>query len=145
MGKCDEIYWYCIDSTRETIMIRKKPLRVARKKSPGISRAIKSRERILGGLPDLRHVLRGSLVTRYRRCGVKTCHCAAEGDRGHGPAYYLMVTVGLGNTLQVYVPEECKEQVEDWIENFRQVRQTLEDISTLNRERLRQGKLFQGG
>jgi hypothetical protein len=55
------------------------------------------------------------------------------------------VTVGPGNTLQVYVPEECKEQVEDWIENFRRVRQTLEDISTLNRELLRQGKLFQGG
>jgi hypothetical protein len=56
-----------------------------------------------------------------------------------------MVTVGPGNTLQVYVPEECKAQVEEWIENFRQVRQTLEDISTLNRELLRQGKLFQGG
>jgi len=145
MGKCDEIHWYCIDSIRRTIMTGKTPLRVARKKSSGISRAIKSRERILRGLPDLRQVLRGSLVTRYRRCGVKTCHCAAEGERGHGPAYYLMVTVGPGNTLQVYVPEECKAQVEEWIENFRQVRQTLEDISTLNRELLRQGKLFQGG
>jgi hypothetical protein len=126
-------------------MASKKPLRITRKKSSGIFRAISSRERIIRGLPDLRQVLRGSLVTRYRRCGVKTCHCAAEGDRGHGPAYYLMVTVGPGNTLQVYVPEECKEQVEDWIENFRRVRQTLEDISTLNRELLRQGKLFRGG
>jgi len=126
-------------------MASKKPFRVARRKSPGMSRAIKSRERMLRGLPDLRQVLRGSLVTRYRRGGVKTCHCAAEGDRGHGPAYYLMVTVGPGNTLQVYVPEECKEQVEGWIENFRRVRQALEDISTLNRELLRQGKLFQGG
>jgi hypothetical protein len=126
-------------------MASKKALRIARKKSPGISRAIKSRERILRGLPDLRQVLRGSLVTRYRRCGVKTCHCAAEGDRGHGPAYYLMVTAGPGNTLQVYVPEECKEQVEGWIENFRRVRQTLEDMSTVNRELLRQGKLFRGG
>jgi len=145
MGKWGEIDWYCIDSIRETIMTRKKPLRIVRRKSSGISRAGKSRERILRGMPDLRQVLRGSLVTRYRRCGVKTCHCAAEGDRGHGPAYYLMVTVGPGNTLQVYVPEECKAQVEDWIENFRRVRRTLEDISTLNRELLRQGKLFQGG
>jgi len=126
-------------------MVRKKPLRVARKKPPGLARAIKKRERLLGGLPDLKEVLRGSLVTRYRRCGVKTCHCAVEGDPGHGPAYYLMVTVGTGNTLQVYVPEEHKKQVENWIENFRRVRETLEQMSTLNRELLREGKLFQGG
>jgi hypothetical protein len=126
-------------------MVRKKAFRVARKKPPGMARAIKRRERLLGGLPDLKEVLRGSLVTRYRRCGVKSCHCAAEGDPGHGPAYYLMVTIGTGNTLQVYVPEEHKEQVENWIENFRRVRQTLEQMSTLNRELLREGKLFQGG
>ncbi len=110
-----------------------------------MARAIKAKERLLGGLPDLKEVLRGSLVTRYRRCGVKTCHCAMERDPGHGPAYYLMVTVGTGSTLQVYVPEEHKEQVENWIENFRHVRRALEQISTLNRELLRQGKLFQGG
>lgn len=118
---------------------------MARKKAFGTVRAIKKRERLMKGLPDLTKVLRGSLVTRYRRCGVKTCHCAEEGDPGHGPAYYLMVTVGTGNTLQVYVPEAHKEQVESWIENFRQVRQTLEDLSTLNRELLRQRQLFQGG
>lgn len=56
-----------------------------------------------------------------------------------------MVTVGPGNTLQIYVPKEHKEEVEIWIENFQRVRQTLEDISTLNRDLLRQGKLFQGG
>jgi hypothetical protein len=118
---------------------------VARKKSLGTARAIKARERLLGGLPDLRKILRGSLVTRYRRCGVKTCHCAAKGDAGHGPAYYLMVTVGPGNTLQVYVPEEHRERVEGWIENLREVRQILEEVSTLNRELLRQGKLFRDG
>lgn len=126
-------------------MAKKKALRATRKKPLGIARAMRSKERLLGQLPDLREVLRGSLVTRYRRCGVKTCHCAAEEDPGHGPAYYLMVTVGPGNTLQVYVPGEHKEQVENWIENFQRVRQRLEDVSTLNRELLRQGKLFQGG
>lgn len=118
---------------------------MARKKPLGTARAKRSRERLLGRLPDLREILRGSLVTRYRRCGGKTCHCAMEGDPGHGPAYYLMVTVGPGNTLQIYVPKEHKEEIEIWIENFQRVRQTLEDISTLNRDLLRQGKLLQGG
>jgi hypothetical protein len=112
---------------------------------PRTLRETKRRERLLAQLPDLRKVLRGSLVTRYRRCGRKGCHCAQEGDRGHGPAYYLMITVSAGNTVQIYVPREHKEEVEAWIDNFRQIRETLEAISTLNRGLLQRGKLFPGG
>lgn len=107
-------------------------------------RAVAARERLLAQLPDLRQVLRGSLVTRYRRCGRASCHCAAKGERGHGPAYYLMVTVAPGQTLQIYVPREHKTAVEGWIENFRLARERLEEISTLNRELLKQGELFGG-
>ena len=69
------------------------------------------RELLLKGLPDLGEILRGSLVTRFRRCGKGGCHCARESDPGHGPAYYLVVTVGRGKTVQVYVPKNRKEQV----------------------------------
>ena len=116
-----------------------------RKKVAGIIRETKRRERLLAQLPDLRKVLRGSLVTRYRRCGRKACHCAQAGDPGHGPAYYLMITVAAGNTVQIYVPREHKEEVEAWIENFQRVRQTLEEVSALNRDLLKRGKLFPGG
>jgi len=108
-------------------------------------RTLAAQKRLLGQLPDLRHVLRGSLVTRYRRCGRSNCHCANEGDPGHGPAYYLMVTVAAGRTLQVYVPKEHKAAVESWIKNFQVARDKLERISTLNRELLKRGKLFEGG
>jgi len=38
-----------------------------------------------------------------------------EEDPGHGPDYYLMVTVGTGNALQVYVSKKHKEQsLESW-------------------------------
>jgi len=95
-------------------MVRRKLLRVARDKPPDLAPAIRTRERLLGGLPGFKGVLRGSLVTRYR-CGVKTCHCAVEEDPGHGPDYYLMVTVGTGNALQVYVSKKHKEQsLESW-------------------------------
>jgi hypothetical protein len=107
-------------------------------------RTVAARERLLAQLPDLRQVLRGSLVMRYRRCGRASCHCAAKGERGHGPAYYLMVTVAPGQTLQIYVPREHKTAVEGWIENFRLARERLEEISTLNRELLKQGELFGG-
>jgi len=108
-------------------------------------RTLAAQKRLLGQLPDLRQVLRGSLVTRYRRCGRSNCHCATKGDPGHGPAYYLMVTVAAGRTLQVYVPKEHKTAVESWIKNFQVARDKLERISTLNRELLKRGKLFEGG
>jgi len=92
----------------------------------------------------LEKVLRGSLVTRYRRCGRGNCHCASKGDPGHGPAYYLMVTLAPGETVQIYVPKEQKQEVEAWIDNFRRVRESLEKVSSINRELLRQGKLFEG-
>jgi len=103
---------------------------------------VRRHDRLLDRLPDLREILRGSLVTRYRRCGRANCHCAREGDPGHGPAYYLVVTVAPGETVQVYVPRKKKKEVGEWIRNFNRVRQTLEEISSINRTLLRQGKLF---
>jgi len=114
-------------------------------KAARLKHTLAAQKRVLGQLPDLRQILRGSLVTRYRRCGRSNCHCARKGDPGHGPAYYLMVTVAAGQTLQVYVPKEHKTAVESWIKNFQVARDKLERISTLNRELLRRGKLFEGG
>lgn len=112
---------------------------------PGVDRIRRLRDRLLRKLPDLEQVLRGSLVSRFRRCGRATCHCARKGDPGHGPAYYLMVTVATGKTLLVYVPAVHKREVAKWIDNFRRSRETVEKISSLNRELLRQGKLFPEG
>ena len=55
-----------------------------------------------------------------------------------------MVTTAPGTTIQVYVPKELKPDVEVWIDNFRRARQTLEAISAINRELLKQGRLFEG-
>lgn len=107
-------------------------------------RALARRERLLRDLPELGAVLRGSLVTRFRRCGKPACHCADEGDPGHGPAYYLVTTIGPGKTVQIYVPKEQKDQVEQFLKNFRLAKQGLEEISSLNRQLLRQGSLLEG-
>ena len=115
-----------------------------RKRTPRITSMIRKRDRLITQLPDLREVLRGSLVTRYRRCGRPNCHCARGGDPGHGPAYYLVVTVAQGETVQIYVPGEQKEEGESWVENFKRAKQTLEEISLVNRTLLKQGKLFKG-
>ena len=119
--------------------------RPSRPKVPASPQGVSQRERLLAQLPNMEEVLRGSLVTRYRRCGRPSCHCARKADRGHAPAYYLMVTIAPGKTVQVYVPKQQKREVELWIKNFRRSRDILERISTVNRKLLKQGKLFKGG
>jgi hypothetical protein len=104
--------------------------------------ALRKRERLLAGLPDLREVLRGSLITRYRRCGRPNCHCARPGDPGHGPVYSLMVTVAPKETLEVYVTKEQKTEVEARIKGFNKVRKILEEISSINRTLLQEKQLF---
>ena len=102
----------------------------------------RQRDRLLAQIGDLRQLLRGTLATRYRRCGRPNCHCSRSDDPGHGPAYYLVVTVAPGRTEQVYVPKDHKKAVQTWLKNFRLARQKLEKITTLNRRLLKQGKLF---
>ena len=109
------------------------------------TRGRSARKKLLAKLPDPGQVLRGSLVTRFRRCGKSGCHCAREDDPGHGPAYYLMVTVPPGKTVTVYVAEKDRERVETYLENYRRTRELLEEISTLNRSMLKEGTLFPGG
>lgn len=40
----------------------------------------------IAGIGDLRP---GSLFSRFRGCGKPNCHCAREGDPGHGPSWFL--------------------------------------------------------
>jgi len=115
---------------------------MSKKSLDKIQKALQERKRLAKQLPDFTEILRGTLVERYRRCGRPNCHCAKRGDPGHGPAYYLTVTVTAGETVQVYVPKDQKEEVERWIENFRGIRQTLEEISSINRVMLKDGTLF---
>lgn len=102
------------------------------------------RARLLRKLPDLSRILRGSLVTRYRRCGRSNCHCAGRTSPGHGPSYLLMVTIGPRKTEAIYVTKERRALVEEWLRNCRRVRKILEAVSALNRRLLREGRLPQG-
>lgn len=115
-------------------------MRAQRRSSRSV--ALRKRERLLENLPDLREVLRGSLVSRYRRCGRPTCHCADRGDPGHGPVYSLMVTVAPKETLEVYVTKEQRTEVEARIQNFNKARQIMEEISSINRRLLQEKQLF---
>ena len=75
------------------------------------------REILAAGLPSLAQMVRGSLVTRYRRCGKPTCHCVKS--RGHGPAHYLVVTLKPGKTEQILLSEEMLPVARQFLDNYK--------------------------
>src|SRR5271155_5937153 len=80
-------------------------------------------------------ILRGSLIERFKRCGKPGCKCA-EGP-GHGPKYYLSVSFPGERPQMDYVPQENLEATRALVANFHEVRTTLEEVCTINRELLR--------
>jgi len=93
------------------------------------------RRRILARLPPLEEVLRGSVVVRSLRCGKPSCHCA-EGD-GH-LATYLSVTHAGGRTEQISLPAELVPLVERGVATYRAWWAAVEQLSAINRDRIRQ-------
>lgn len=93
------------------------------------------RRYLLTRLPAMEHLLRGSLIERYKPCGKPGCKCS--NGPGHGPKYYLSVSQGGGYPQMDYVPLAYCSQVREWLDNYRQVREILDEICQINRELLR--------
>lgn len=111
-------------------------------KPKGMDRILKRRERLLAKLPPLDEVLRGSLIERSVRCGKQSCRCA-DGDLH--PAVYLSVTHRGGRTEQISVPRELVAEVRHAISVYHQWWEILEQVSTINRDLLRQRRATRGG
>jgi hypothetical protein len=86
-------------------------------------------------LPSPKAILRGSVIERFKRCGKPGCKCM-QGP-GHGPKLYLSVSVSGARPTMQYVPVEHHEQVNEFVDNFRQTRSVLEEICGINLELLR--------
>jgi hypothetical protein len=93
------------------------------------------RERVVGELPPLTEVVRGSLIEREVRCGKPSCRCA----RGPGHrAFYLTVSFARGRTEQVTIPLDLVPVVRRWLENYSRWWDGIEEVSAINRDLLRQ-------
>lgn len=105
------------------------------KASGPTKRLLEQRQILTSGLPSFAEIVRGSLVTRYRRCGKPTCHCVKS--RGHGPAHYLVVTLKPGKTEQILLSEEMLPVARQFLNNYKRWWATLEKVSAVNRRLLR--------
>lgn len=79
--------------------------------------------------------MRGSLIERYKRCGKHGCKCAES--QGHGPKYYLSVSKPRQKPEMDYIPLTYQAQANEYLENFRKIKITLEEICEINRELLK--------
>lgn len=87
----------------------------------------KMREQIktqLAGVGDLRP---GSLVGRYRKCGKPNCHCANEGERGHGPSWSLTRQVG-GKTVTKIIPASAVTQTREQMAEYQRFRMLTREL-----------------
>jgi hypothetical protein len=93
------------------------------------------RKRLLRKLPALDTLLRGSLIERYKRCGKPGCKCAH--GPGHGPKYYLSVSIPGSHPQMDYVPQGDYADVVERVNDYHRVREIIEEVCTINRELLR--------
>jgi len=73
-------------------------------------------------------VVRGSLQVRERRCGKSNCRCAD--GQGHRSLYLILSKQG--KIHQLYVPKRWEAAVRQWVDNYHNVRDLLEEISELH-------------
>jgi len=92
------------------------------------------RASLLRRLPSLNAVLRGSLIERYKRCGKPGCKCA-DGP-GHGPKYYLSVSIPGARPVMEYVPLDYHDEVVEFLENHQQTHRIILEICAINLELL---------
>jgi hypothetical protein len=90
-------------------------------------------------VPALAEVLRGTLQRRYIRCGKPGCHC--NKGQGHGPFFYLSVTLGVGRVEQITVALEDIPIAQRFIGNYKKILKLIDKVSKINRKLLRQRML----
>jgi hypothetical protein len=105
------------------------------KRSSQAKKLLEQRQILVSELPPFAEIVRGSLVTRYRRCGKATCHCV-QGP-GHGPAHYLVVTLKAGKTEQILLSEEMLPVARQFLNNYKRWWTALEKVAAVNRRLLR--------
>lgn len=96
------------------------------------------RRRIARHVPDLEAIIAGSLQEQRRRCGKEGCRCA-RGEL-HGPYLYLSLRVGR-RTRMLYVPAELADRVRTGITANAEVQAALAEISAINLELFKRGRL----
>lgn len=80
-----------------------------------------------------REFVRGTLSVRERVCGKPNCKCR----RGAKHVSLFLTRSKGGKIEQLYIPKQKEELVRRWVQNYRDLQQLLEKISSLYWDRLK--------
>ena len=100
------------------------------------------REELLGAMGEVEAMRAGSLVGRFRKCGKPTCHCAAAGERGHGPSWSLTRKVE-GKTVTKIIAVTAVERTREHLAAYKRF-QGFVDEFVLVCERISEAQLKTG-
>lgn len=89
------------------------------------------KDSLLQRLTALSEFRPGSLVARYRKCGKPTCHCAQQGDPGHGPSWSL-TRYHEGKTVTKVIPPTHVETTNEQIDRYHQFQQVIHEYVETN-------------
>lgn len=99
--------------------------------SPSLEKLREQRAELLAQICAIEEFRPGSLVGRYRKCGKPTCHCAREGERGHGPSWSLTRAVK-GKTVTRIIRENAIDVTREQIARYRELQRLVQQYSELN-------------
>ena len=114
-----------VDNFRESVSV----VRMTQKE------ALHARRKLLRRLPVTEEILRGSLIERRVFRHKANCEKRASGE-GH-LLNVLTVTYPGGRTRQISLRPELVVQVRQWLENYKNLKEALEEICELNHQLLR--------
>ena len=100
-----------------------------------LEQTLRARQKLLDRLSLTGEILRGSLLERTVFRHKTNCEKCASGE-GH-PLNVLSVTYAGGRTRQFSVRPELVPQVRHWLENYKNLKEALEEICELNHHLLR--------
>lgn len=100
--------------------------------TPDLEALLQQRDQLKSELAAIGDMRPGSLVSRFRKCGKRSCHCAKKGAQGHGPSFSLTHAVR-GKTVTHVIPagaavEQTREQLAEY-HRFRGLVQQLIAVS----------------
>lgn len=80
-------------------------------------------------------ILRGSIIESYKKCGKPGCKC--ENGIGHGPKHSMTINFPKRRPEHDYIPLEYVTQVKEYVSNYHQFKDIIEQICAINREILK--------
>ena len=109
------------------------------------ARILEARKSLAQRVPDPTIAMAGSLMKRMIRCNKPGCrYCEKGKGKGHGPIWILSVSAGNRRTRQIPVPARLKQEVEEGVHRYAEIRRWLKQISSLSLDLLEERKKRRG-